>query len=105
MKRAIFAATFPTPAREPESLDESRPTQPHRLLFRIFFSPKVAEDRAGMTLRLPIDLREMVTEEVRVAGDLSGMVLFALRSEKRHGTGHQFAANCLHKNMDHTGHE
>ncbi len=29
------------------------------------------EDRAGMTLRLPIDLREAVTEEARVAGDLS----------------------------------
>ena len=28
------------------------------------------EDRAGMTLRLPIDLREAVTEEARVAGDL-----------------------------------
>jgi hypothetical protein len=32
-----------------------------------------------MTLRLPIDLREAVTEECRVAGDLSRVVLFALR--------------------------
>ena len=37
------------------------------------------EDRAGMTLRLPIDFREAVTEEARVAGDLSRVVLFALR--------------------------
>ena len=41
------------------------------------------EDRAGMTLRLPIDLREAVTEESRVAGDLSRVVLFALRSVDR----------------------
>ncbi len=32
-----------------------------------------------MTLRLPIDLQEVVTEEARVAGDLSRVVLFALR--------------------------
>ena len=32
-----------------------------------------------MTLRLPIDLREAVTEEARVAGDLSRVVLFAAR--------------------------
>jgi hypothetical protein len=38
-----------------------------------------AEERAGMTLRLPIDLREAVTEEARVAGDLSRVVLFAIR--------------------------
>lgn len=36
------------------------------------------EDRAGITLRLPIELREAVTEECRVAGDLSKVVLFAL---------------------------
>ena len=41
------------------------------------------EDRAGMTLRLPIDLREAVTEESRVAGDLSRVVLFALRNVDR----------------------
>ena len=41
------------------------------------------EDRAGMTLRLPIDLREAVTEEARVAGDLSRVVLFALRNIER----------------------
>jgi hypothetical protein len=41
------------------------------------------EDRAGMTLRLPIDLREAVTEEARVAGDLSRVVLFALRNVER----------------------
>ena len=43
------------------------------------------EDRAGMTLRLPIDLREAVTEEARVAGDLSRVVLFALRYVERRG--------------------
>ena len=36
-----------------------------------------------MTLRLPIDLREAVTEEARVAGDLSRVVLFALRNIER----------------------
>ncbi len=36
------------------------------------------EDRPGMTLRLPIDLREAVTEESRVKGDLAKIVLFAL---------------------------
>jgi hypothetical protein len=41
------------------------------------------EERAGMTLRLPIDLREMVTEEARIAGDLSRVVLFALRNVDR----------------------
>lgn len=41
------------------------------------------EDRAGMTLRLPIDLREAVTEEARVAGDLSKVILFALRHVER----------------------
>jgi len=41
------------------------------------------EGRAGITLRLPIDLREAVTEEARVAGDLSRVVLFALRNIER----------------------
>lgn len=41
------------------------------------------EDRAGMTLRLPVDLREAVTEEARVAGDLSRVILFALRHVDR----------------------
>jgi hypothetical protein len=41
------------------------------------------EDRAGMTLRLPVDLREAVTEEARVAGDFSRVVLFALRNVER----------------------
>ena len=41
------------------------------------------EDRAGMTLRLPIDLREAVTEEARVAGDLSRVILFAIRNVDR----------------------
>jgi hypothetical protein len=41
------------------------------------------EDRAGMTLRLPINLREAVTDEARVAGDLSRVVLFALRNVER----------------------
>ncbi|WP_131996776.1 hypothetical protein [Acidipila rosea] len=36
-----------------------------------------------MTLRLPIDLREAVTEEARVAGDLSKVILFALRHVER----------------------
>jgi hypothetical protein len=36
------------------------------------------EDRPGMTLRLPIDLREAITEESRVKGDLAKIVLFAL---------------------------
>ena len=36
------------------------------------------EDRPGMTLRLPIDLREAVTEESRVKGDLAKIVLFDL---------------------------
>ena len=36
------------------------------------------EDRAGMTLRLPLDLREAITEESRVKGDLARIVLFAL---------------------------
>jgi len=31
-----------------------------------------------MTLRLPIDLREAITEESRVKGDLARIVLFAL---------------------------
>ena len=29
------------------------------------------EDRPGMTLRLPLDLREAITEESRVKGDLA----------------------------------
>lgn len=45
------------------------------------------EDRAGMTLRLPIDLREAVTEEARVAGDLSKVVLFALNHVRREDVG------------------
>jgi len=44
---------------------------------------RLTEDRAGMTLRLPIDLREAVTDEARVAGDLSRVVLFALRNVER----------------------
>jgi hypothetical protein len=36
------------------------------------------EDRAGMTLRLPLDLREAITEESRIKGDLARIVLFAL---------------------------
>ena len=35
-------------------------------------------DRPGMTLRLPLDLREAITEESRVKGDLAKIVLFAL---------------------------
>ena len=36
------------------------------------------EDRPGMTLRLPLDLCEAITEESRVKGDLARIVLFAL---------------------------
>jgi hypothetical protein len=36
------------------------------------------EDRPGMTLRLPLDLREAITEECRVKGDLARIVQFAL---------------------------
>ena len=36
------------------------------------------DDKPGMTLRLPIDLREAITEESRVKGDLARIVLFAL---------------------------
>ena len=36
------------------------------------------DDRPGMTLRLPIDLREAITEESRVKGNLARIVLFAL---------------------------
>jgi hypothetical protein len=41
------------------------------------------DDRPGMTLRLPIDLREAVTEESRVKGDLAKIVLFALGHVER----------------------
>ncbi len=41
------------------------------------------DDRPGMTLRLPIDLREAVTEESRVKGDLARIVLFALSHVER----------------------
>ena len=37
-----------------------------------------AVDRPGMTLRLPLDLREAITEESRVKGDLARIVLYAL---------------------------
>ena len=35
------------------------------------------EDRPGMTLRLPLELREAITEESRVKGDLARIILFA----------------------------
>jgi hypothetical protein len=41
------------------------------------------DDRPEMTLRLPIDLREAVTEESRVKGDLARIVLFALSHVER----------------------
>jgi hypothetical protein len=41
------------------------------------------EDRPGMTLRLPLDLREAITEESRVKGDLARIVQFALRHVNR----------------------
>ena len=43
------------------------------------------EDRPGMTLRLPLDLREAITEESRVKGDLARIVQFAL-SHVNHDT-------------------
>jgi hypothetical protein len=42
-----------------------------------------AEAKPGMTLRLPIDLREAITEESRVKGDLARIVLFALSQVDR----------------------
>lgn len=36
------------------------------------------EDRVGMTLRLPLELKEKMFEEAHVAGDLSRIVLFAM---------------------------
>jgi hypothetical protein len=36
------------------------------------------DDRPGMTLRLPLDLREAITEESRVKGDMARIVLYAL---------------------------
>jgi hypothetical protein len=36
------------------------------------------EDRVGMTLRLPLGLKEKMIEEAHVAGDLSRIVLFAM---------------------------
>ena len=41
------------------------------------------DKRPGMTLRLPIDLREAVTEESRVKGDLAKIVLFAFSHVNR----------------------
>ena len=39
---------------------------------------ETTDDKPGMPLRLPIDLREAITEESRVKGDLARIVLFAL---------------------------
>lgn len=44
---------------------------------------EAADNRPGMTLRLPIDLREAITEESRVKGDLARIVLFALSQVDR----------------------
>jgi hypothetical protein len=41
------------------------------------------DDRVGITLRLPLELREAVTEESRVKGDLARIVLFAMRHVDR----------------------
>ena len=40
---------------------------------------KPADESPALTLRLPLDLREAVTEEARVKGDLATIVLFALK--------------------------
>ena len=48
---------------------------------KTFVNPKhrpETDERPGLTLRLPIDLREAITEESRVKGDLARIVLFAL---------------------------
>jgi hypothetical protein len=42
-----------------------------------------ADDKPGMTLRLPVDLRDAITEESRVKGDLAQIVLFALSQVDR----------------------
>jgi hypothetical protein len=42
-----------------------------------------ADEKPGMTLRLPIDLRDAITEESRVKGDLARIVLFALSQVDR----------------------
>ena len=42
-----------------------------------------ADNKPGMTLRLPIDLRDAITEESRVKGDLARIVLFALSQVDR----------------------
>jgi hypothetical protein len=39
---------------------------------------RTIDNRVGMTLRLPTELKEKVIEEARVAGDLSRIVLFAM---------------------------
>ena len=44
---------------------------------------EAADDRPGMKLRLPIDLRDAITEESRVKGDLARIVLFALSQVDR----------------------
>ena len=44
---------------------------------------ETADAKPGMTLRLPIDLREAITEESRVKGDLARIVLFALSQVDR----------------------
>ena len=39
---------------------------------------RVKDDRPGIILRLPVDLREAITEESRIKGDLARIFLFAL---------------------------
>jgi len=45
-----------------------------------FRKKKPADKSPALTLRLPLDLREAITEEARVKGDLATIVLFALRN-------------------------
>jgi hypothetical protein len=40
---------------------------------------QTADQSPALTLRLPLDLREALTEEARVKGDLATIVLFALK--------------------------
>lgn len=39
---------------------------------------RVKDERPGIILRLPVDLREAMTEESRIKGDLARILLFAL---------------------------
>jgi len=44
---------------------------------------QIADHSPALSLRLPLDLREALTEEARVKGDLATIVLFALKHVDR----------------------